>query len=143
VTDVPLWILIIAVGLLCTVYTSIGGIKAVVWTDAFQMVVMMLGCVAVWIRGGAATGGWAQAWKTAQNGGRLDGFHDFDPDPFQRMTVWTALIGGVFYWATAFGGSQVALQRCSVLFHKHYLSTQCSAGTAVCRQCAGLRRSHG
>uniref|UniRef100_A0A914WNV2 Sodium-coupled monocarboxylate transporter 1 n=1 Tax=Plectus sambesii TaxID=2011161 RepID=A0A914WNV2_9BILA len=111
VTDIPLWTLIIAVGLLCTVYTSIGGIKTVVWTDAFQMAVMFLGCVAVWIRGGAATGGLAAAWKTAENGRRLDGFGNFDPDPFQRMTALTAIIGGLFYWATAFGGSQVALQR--------------------------------
>lgn len=36
ITGMKLWMLLIIVGAVCTVYTSIGGLKAVVWTDTFQ-----------------------------------------------------------------------------------------------------------
>lgn len=37
VTGMKLWSAVFAIGLVCTVYTSVGGIKAVVYTDSFQV----------------------------------------------------------------------------------------------------------
>lgn len=37
VTNIPLWPFIIAVGVVGTIYTAAGGIKAVIWTDTLQV----------------------------------------------------------------------------------------------------------
>ncbi|WAQ95566.1 SC5A6-like protein [Mya arenaria] len=46
-TGLSLWGAIISVGSLCTIYTAIGGMKAVLWTDTFQTVMMIVG--ALWV----------------------------------------------------------------------------------------------
>ena len=56
----------------CILYTSIGGMKAVVWTDVFQCIVMWIGLVAVIIRGSLVLGGFEEVWKTAYEGGRIE-----------------------------------------------------------------------
>ena len=43
VTGIPLWISIFLTGLVCTMYTSLGGMRAVVFTDTFQVFVMFAG----------------------------------------------------------------------------------------------------
>jgi Na+/proline symporter len=43
VTGIPLWVSIFVTGFVCTIYTSFGGIKAVVFTDTFQVFVMFAG----------------------------------------------------------------------------------------------------
>ena len=42
-TTIPTWVLVLIVGLLCTIYTSIGGLRAVVWTDTIQSFIMYAG----------------------------------------------------------------------------------------------------
>jgi Na+/proline symporter len=44
------------IGCVCTIYTSIGGIKAVVWTDTVQAFFMYLG-IAIMIGKGIADSG--------------------------------------------------------------------------------------
>ena len=43
VTGIPLWVSIFVTGFVCTIYTSLGGMKAVVITDTFQVFVMFAG----------------------------------------------------------------------------------------------------
>ncbi|XP_067124381.1 sodium-dependent multivitamin transporter-like [Centruroides vittatus] len=40
VTGLNLWVSVLSIGIVCTFYTSIGGMKAVVWTDLFQTLLM-------------------------------------------------------------------------------------------------------
>jgi len=46
----------------------------VVWTDAFQMVVMVAGFLTVLIQGANRAGGIETVWRTAHEGGRLEVF---------------------------------------------------------------------
>ena len=48
-----------------------GGLKAVVWTDAFQMVVMIVGFLTVLIQGSARAGGLSNVLEHSANGSRL------------------------------------------------------------------------
>jgi hypothetical protein len=41
---------IVLVGAVCTFYTTLGGLKAVVWTDVFQTLVMLAGMLTVLIK---------------------------------------------------------------------------------------------
>ena len=49
---------IIALGVLTGVYTVIGGLLAVVWTESIQTVLLLLGAVCITVAGYHAVGGW-------------------------------------------------------------------------------------
>lgn len=49
-----------------------GGLKAVMWTDTFQMIIIIAGFLAVLIQGTTETGGFNYIWETARAGGKLD-----------------------------------------------------------------------
>ena len=57
-----------------TVILLQGGLKAVIWTDVLQMVIMLIGFVAVIARGAVLQGGLGKIWEDARDGGRLDAF---------------------------------------------------------------------
>lgn len=46
VAGLPLWSSIIIFSSVAIIYTSIGGFKAVIWTDVFQSIVMLVGIIA-------------------------------------------------------------------------------------------------
>ncbi|XP_069104339.1 sodium-coupled monocarboxylate transporter 1-like [Argopecten irradians] len=92
VTEFPVWASITLVATVSAVYTAIGGIKAVVWTDVFQCLIMLIGMVSVLIQGTLYAGGSANMFKINDNNGRLN-FFNFNPDPFVRHTFWGLVIG--------------------------------------------------
>ncbi|XP_078077200.1 sodium-coupled monocarboxylate transporter 1-like [Mustelus asterias] len=110
VTNFNLWGSIISTGIVCTFYCTLGGLKAVVWTDVFQIVIMVTGLVSVIIQAMILEGGINNVLNTASQGGRLN-FWSFDPNPFQRHTFWTIVIGGTFTWTGVYGINQAQVQR--------------------------------
>ncbi|MBN3302937.1 SC5A6 protein, partial [Amia calva] len=110
VTGFDLWGAVMAIGLVCTIYTTLGGLKAVIWTDVFQTVVMFVGQLAVIVVGAHQAGGMAAVWQKAQEGGRISGL-DLNPDPFERHTFWTLGLGGVFMMLALYGVNQAQVQR--------------------------------
>ncbi|XP_053059345.1 sodium-coupled monocarboxylate transporter 2 isoform X2 [Acinonyx jubatus] len=111
VTGFDLWGSVFATGIVCTFYCTLGGLKAVVWTDAFQMVVMIVGFLTVLIQGSAHAGGLHNVIEHSTNGSRLNIF-DFDVDPLRRHTFWTISVGGTFTWLGIYGVNQSTIQRC-------------------------------
>ncbi|XP_042089233.1 sodium-coupled monocarboxylate transporter 2 isoform X4 [Ovis aries] len=111
VTGFDLWGSVFATGIVCTFYCTLGGLKAVVWTDAFQMVVMIVGFLTVLIQGSTHAGGLHSVLEKAENGSRLNIF-DFDVDPLRRHTFWTISVGGTFTWLGIYGVNQSTIQRC-------------------------------
>ncbi|XP_067672713.1 sodium-coupled monocarboxylate transporter 1-like [Haliotis asinina] len=110
VTGLDLWGSVAAIGAIATFYTTLGGMKAVVWTDSFQAVVIIAGLLAVLIQGSINMGGFGNAWEIAANRSRIN-FHDFDPDPTTRHSFWTIVFGGGFVWLGLYGVSQAQIQR--------------------------------
>lgn len=120
VVGFPDWQIILVIGGVCTLYTSLGGLKAVVWTDAFQAVVMYAGTIALVVKGILAVGGIRRVYEITLEGGRLQGLWNIDPDPLQYATLWTLLFGGAAHWLLQFGANQMALQRyCSLPSVRH------------------------
>ncbi|XP_024126035.1 sodium-coupled monocarboxylate transporter 1 [Oryzias melastigma] len=119
ITGLDLWGVLVATGLVCIVYCSLGGLKAVIWTDVLQMGIMLAGFIAVIARGAVIRGGLGQIWEDARQGGRLKAF-DFDPDPLKRHTFWSIVIGGSIMWASIYSINQSQVQRyisCKTLGH--------------------------
>uniref|UniRef100_A0A8C9SJV1 Sodium-dependent multivitamin transporter n=1 Tax=Scleropages formosus TaxID=113540 RepID=A0A8C9SJV1_SCLFO len=110
VTGFDLWGAVLAMGLVCTLYTTLGGLKAVIWTDVFQTVVMFAGQLAVIVVGAHQAGGISEVWRRAQNGSRIAGL-DLNPDPLERHTFWTLGVGGIFLMLALYGVNQAQVQR--------------------------------
>uniref|UniRef100_A0A6I8PF15 Solute carrier family 5 member 6 n=1 Tax=Ornithorhynchus anatinus TaxID=9258 RepID=A0A6I8PF15_ORNAN len=110
VTGFHLWGSVLALGVVCTFYTTLGGLKAVIWTDVFQALVMFLGQVTVIAVGAAKVGGLGRVWNVAAQHGRISGI-ELDPDPFVRHTFWTLAFGGVFMMLSLYGVNQAQVQR--------------------------------
>ncbi|KAF1640771.1 Sodium/iodide cotransporter, partial [Eudyptes chrysocome] len=72
VTGLDIWASLLSTGVICTFYTTIGGMKAVVWTDVFQVFVMLSGFIAIIIRGVLLVGGPARVLGIAANGSRVN-----------------------------------------------------------------------
>ncbi|XP_067624951.1 sodium-coupled monocarboxylate transporter 2 [Eurosta solidaginis] len=94
----------------CVIYTLLGGIKAVVHTDAWQTLVMFIALVVVVILGTIAAGGPGPVIKTASEGGRIV-FFNTNPSLYERQTFWAVLIGGFFYWTSFNSVNQTMVQR--------------------------------
>ncbi|XP_061075950.1 sodium-coupled monocarboxylate transporter 1 [Conger conger] len=110
ITGLNLWGVLVATGAVCIFYCALGGLKAVIWTDVFQMVIMLAGFVAVIAQGAVLRGGLATIWNDAYEGGRLNAF-DFDPDPLKRHTFWTIVVGGSLMWVSIYAINQSQVQR--------------------------------
>ncbi|XP_039992480.1 solute carrier family 5 member 6 [Xiphias gladius] len=110
VTGFELWGTVLATGLVCTLYTTLGGLKAVIWTDVFQTVVMFAGQLAVIVVGVQQSGGVSEVWRKVCEGNRISGV-DLNPDPTERHTFWTLGVGGVFLMLSLYGVNQAQVQR--------------------------------
>uniref|UniRef100_A0A665XD51 Sodium-dependent multivitamin transporter n=1 Tax=Echeneis naucrates TaxID=173247 RepID=A0A665XD51_ECHNA len=110
VTGFELWGAVLATGLVCTLYTTMGGLKAVIWTDVFQTVVMFAGQLAVIVVGVQKTGGVSEVWRKIWEGDRISGL-DLNPDPTERHTFWTLGVGGIFLMLSLYGVNQAQVQR--------------------------------
>ncbi|KAM3924119.1 sodium-coupled monocarboxylate transporter 1 isoform 1-T1 [Leptodactylus fuscus] len=119
VTGFDLWGAVVATGVVCTFYCTMGGLKAVVWTDVFQVGIMVAGFSSVIIRAVVVQGGIAPILNDSFYGDRLN-FWDFNPNPLQRHSFWTIIIGGTFTWTGIYGVNQSQVQRyiaCKSRFH--------------------------
>ncbi|XP_071892789.1 sodium-dependent multivitamin transporter [Anas platyrhynchos] len=110
VTGFDLWSAVLTIGLVCTLYTTLGGLKAVIWTDVFQTLVMFAGQLAVIVVGAQRVGGMARVWRVAEQEGKISGI-DLNPDPYVRHTFWTLAFGGVFMMLSLYGVNQAQVQR--------------------------------
>ncbi|NWT40626.1 SC5A8 protein, partial [Chroicocephalus maculipennis] len=119
ITGFDLWGAVVATGVVCTFYCTLGGLKAVVWTDVFQVGIMVAGFSSVIIRAVVVQEGIGRIVNDSYYGGRLN-FWDFNPNPLQRHTFWTIVIGGTFTWTGIYGVNQSQVQRyiaCKSRFH--------------------------
>ncbi|XP_053109125.1 sodium-coupled monocarboxylate transporter 1-like [Hemicordylus capensis] len=110
VTGFDLWGAVVATGVVCTFYCTLGGLKAVVWTDVFQVGIMVAGFSSVIIRAVVVQGDIGRILNDSYHGGRLN-FWDFDPNPLKRHTFWTITVGGTFTWLGIYGVNQSQVQR--------------------------------
>ncbi|XP_067151007.1 sodium-dependent multivitamin transporter [Apteryx mantelli] len=110
VTGFDLWSAVLTMGLVCTLYTTLGGLKAVIWTDVFQTLVMFAGQLAVIAVGARRVGGIGRVWRVADEAGKISGI-DLNPDPYERHTFWTLAFGGVFMMLSLYGVNQAQVQR--------------------------------
>jgi len=110
------WTLPVTVLAICVpmiLYTTIGGVQAVAWTDVKQMFIVV-GCmtmtVAILLYGILQHVGMGHALQLAGATGRLNAI-DFSFSLSERYTFWSGMIGGLFLMLSYFGCDQSQVQR--------------------------------
>lgn len=71
-TGLSMTMSVIIMGIVCTFYSTIGGIKAVLITDLFQGFLMILSVIIVIVNAAIDAGGFYEILKIADQGGRID-----------------------------------------------------------------------
>ncbi|XP_011884178.1 PREDICTED: sodium/iodide cotransporter [Cercocebus atys] len=106
VTGLDIWASLLSTGIICTFYTAVGGMKAVVWTDVFQVVVMLSGFWVVLARGVMLVGGPRQVLTLAQNHSRINMMDSPQYMPLLVLDIFEDLPGvpGLFL-ACAYSGT--------------------------------------
>ncbi|XP_050081695.1 sodium-coupled monocarboxylate transporter 1-like [Anopheles aquasalis] len=110
VTGINLHVITPIICVICIFYTTVGGLRAVVWTDTLQFVLMIGACVAVIALGISSVGGFFEVWQAAERGKRLI-FFNMDPNPFVRTSFWTVCFGLTTLWVSNLAVSQGCVQR--------------------------------
>lgn len=109
----PLLTCIIIIGAVAVLWTIIGGIATVIWTDVILFGVFLIGgLTAVIVVAIDLPGGFRELFTTAAAAGKFRLF-DLDPnfDPVKEFTIWTAAIGTLFGNIGAYGTDQLMAQR--------------------------------
>ncbi len=102
---------ILLVGVVTIVYTFLGGMKAVLWTDLIQFVIKITGAVLAGVFVLMQLhGGWQQYVEV---GTAANKFVWLDPvfDVTKAYTFWTGLIGGAVFSMASHGADQLMVQR--------------------------------
>ncbi len=125
VTGLDLFWVIVTMGFVATIYTILGGLKAVIWTDVVQVMLLLgggffaIGYVAY------VTGSWLPDWlqtsslwlerapaaNLAAGQSRPSATMFFDPSPFTRTSVITVAISMCIWHLCTHAGNQMTLQR--------------------------------
>jgi len=111
VTGLPVWQCIVFMGVFTTLYTTLGGMKAVIWTDVIQFCTVTIGIALIfWTAIHNVGGGVAGAYRAAAVTGRLH-FLNFSTDPAQLTSFWACIIGTSVLTLSAITTDQALLQR--------------------------------
>ncbi len=102
---------ILAIGIITLIYDTIGGMKAVVYSDVLQMVILLLGIALCITYAIADMGSW-DAVLRAHDARRFVAI-DFGTGLFDgaRYPFWGFLVGGFFLYASYYGADQSQAQR--------------------------------
>lgn len=139
-TEILIYVVVLsALAFFTTIYTAIGGIKAVVWTDFIQATLMFsaLGYAAYSLLG-SIPGGWGGAqsylqapgdlsfWNTGFSEGTI--WHQVRVVLEEPYTIWSALIGSTFITMATHGTDQDMVQRMLTAkdYHRSRLAVICS-----------------
>ncbi len=111
ITGWPYPLSIGVIGVLTLVYTYFGGIKAVVWVDALQMGLYLIGAAsALVVLHLLVPGGWGSILETASAADKLV-WLDLSLDLSLPYTLWAGVIGGGFLAMASHGTDQLIVQR--------------------------------
>lgn len=111
VSGLPVIGIVLATGLVTTAYTLIGGLRAVVWTDALQLFVLVGGLIVtvVWVARGV-DGGVGGVFERAEAAEKLRFIHA-SLSLAEPYTLLGCILGGTFLMIAQFGADQTEMQR--------------------------------
>src|SRR5690625_3856890 len=111
VTGMDMGVAIVVITVFAILWTWMGGITTVIWTDVIQFFVLTGGAVLVFFFAvGAVEGGIVEVLRIADEKAKLR-LIDISMDPKQTYTLWVALFGASIFQLTQNAVDQVSTQR--------------------------------
>ncbi|GFY44314.1 putative sodium-dependent multivitamin transporter [Trichonephila inaurata madagascariensis] len=114
VTNLSMKMSVIVIGAVCTFYCTLGGMKAVLWADVFQVILMYAALFSIIIKGLLLLGGFGNIFEIANEGGRLI-IPRFTLDPEVHYSMFNVFAQGVIITMSLYAGSQIQVQRLMTL----------------------------
>ncbi len=110
-TGVPFIWVVLGIGAIAIVYTTMGGMRAVIWSDVAQFFILFFGLIITIGFVVSETGTGPVTWfhNVMQVEREPQPFFAFDP--YVRVSLLGAAIYGLFWWTCTAGSDQVAIQR--------------------------------
>lgn len=107
----PLTIAIWIIGLVAILWTIMGGITTVIWTDVILFLVFLSGAfIALGTIVFELPGGFREIVTVGMEANKFR-FFDFDTDPTKTYTIWTAVIASTWGMVGTYGTDQLLAQR--------------------------------
>lgn len=111
ITGWSLQIIVPLIVIISIIYTLLGGIKAVIWTDVIQTVIIWGGLfLVIFIALKELNMGFFQTLGVARESGKLNAL-DFKFSMNNSNAFWASLIGGTVMWVRYFCFDQTQIQR--------------------------------
>lgn len=110
--NIPLWFAILLTGFISTLYTMMGGIKAVIYTDALQLLILW-GAVFICLGYGLPMlGNWQDIVHVLRDANltAVD-FHHHGFGDGHTFSFWPMVLGGLFLYVSYYGCDQSQIQR--------------------------------
>jgi SSS family solute:Na+ symporter len=112
----PLWLVIAVVGLVATVYTTLGGLRAVIWTDVVQVALLVGGALVCVLYVAFTTETWLPQWYGAVRehmaaNKQAEQIPWFSFDPTVRATVFTVAVNMAVWHVCTHTANQMTVQR--------------------------------
>lgn len=109
ITGLDIYVCILLMGGLSTLYTVLGGMEAVVWTDVAQAIVLFGGMAFGLVSVVVDAGGVGEVYRIASSGHKLDCL-DWNWD-VTALTTWTVVIGALALQFGPYTTDQAVIQR--------------------------------
>ena len=110
-TELPLLLVIVSVGTVATLYTMMGGIRAVIWTDVIQVALLVGGGLFAIAYVAWSTGSGPLDWIQAVNARDNESMPLASLDPTIPATVVTLILGACLWTLMAHTANQTIMQR--------------------------------
>lgn len=112
VIGIPFWQTVLGIGVVTIIYSYQGGMKAVVYGDMIQMIILFGGIILCLVYGLHYLGGWENFTQQVDRDRLLAvDFSSFGIGQGQEFGFWPMVFGGFFLYASYYGTDQSQVQR--------------------------------
>ncbi|MGF1456607.1 MAG: sodium/solute symporter [Alphaproteobacteria bacterium] len=111
ITGIDVAAAIVIMACVALVYTALGGITAVIWTDVIQASILLAGgAYIIWMLIANLPQSLGETVLDLRAAGKMNAL-DFSFDPASATTIWAGIIAMSLYHTTVYGASQMMVQR--------------------------------
>ncbi len=111
ITGVPVVWAIVIVTIIALVYTIMGGITAVIWTDVIQAGILFVGAgIIMYALIDQSSMPFSETLSQLKSDGKLNPLN-WDVDFTEQTTIWSGIIAMTFFHITVYGSNQMMVQR--------------------------------